>query len=123
MEEVFEDYNVDCEYNRDGPEVPKRLTYDIEEIYKKQGQLGKYDIKDTDAKTVYPDIIVHKRKEKNNLIVIEAKKDNSKTSKEIDMEKLRKYKKELGYKFAIFLLIKVEKTFDNWYEYFEYEFI
>ena len=50
MIDRFPDYEIDCEYNRDGFDV-KKLT------------LAGRDVYDTelDAVTVFPDIIVHKR--------------------------------------------------------------
>ncbi|WP_085866193.1 hypothetical protein, partial [Klebsiella pneumoniae] len=46
----FPGWNVDCEYNRDGVE-PKRLRH--LELYP--------DSEDVEAKTVFPDVIVHRR--------------------------------------------------------------
>lgn len=66
LRDQFPGYHVDCEYNRDGFD-PKRL------MGLKPPQ--KPDIDDTDAVTVYPDIIVHIRGTDRNLLVIEAKKD------------------------------------------------
>lgn len=59
----FPDFDVDCEYNRDGV-APKKI-----------GHLGLYpDDDDTEAETVFPDIIVHRRGTEQNYLVIEAKK-------------------------------------------------
>ena len=45
--------------------------------------------KNTDKKEIYPDIIVHQRKIKNNLIAIEMKKTTSRNTDKIkDIEKL-----------------------------------
>ena len=68
----YENYSVDCEYNRKEEDI-KRLKFG----------------KNTDKKEIYPDIIVHQRKIKNNLIAIEMKKTTSrKTDKIKDIEKL-----------------------------------
>ena len=68
----YENYSVDCEYNRKEEDI-KRLKF------------GKI----TDKKEIYPDIIVHQRKIKNNLIAIEMKKTTSKNTDKIkDIEKL-----------------------------------
>lgn len=61
LEQSFEDWEVDCEYNRNQTKI-KRLMYAI----------GNYDI--GKAKNVIPDIIVHKRMTQDNLVVIEIKK-------------------------------------------------
>src|SRR6266849_4642234 len=54
-------WHVDCEYNRDEID-PKRIEY-----------LGlDPDDADTEAKTVYPDIIAHMRGKKNNYLVVEV---------------------------------------------------
>ena len=68
----YENYSVDCEYNRKEEDI-KRL------------KCGK----NTDKKEIYPDIIVYQRKIKNNLIAIEMKKTTSRNTDKIkDIEKL-----------------------------------
>jgi hypothetical protein len=107
LEEVFWEYDVDCEYNRDGLD-PKKLINYKKKIYSD----------DTNGTTVYPDIIIHHRGrgKKYNFIVIEAKKyfkiDNSKTYK-ADKEKLGAYKKDLSYKYAYFVKFPVGKNFKD----------
>lgn len=82
----FPQYNVDCEYNRKGLGIKKLDSF-------------KKNIKsdDTDATSVYPDIIIHHRGTENNLVVIEAKKLSNLGN---DDEKLLAYKKDLKYKYA-----------------------
>lgn len=92
----IEDLIVDCEYNRDGHDT-KKLA------------LSPSDIRSDDLKssTVYPDIIVHKRGKKGpNLLVIEAKKDRD---QEKDLEKIKAYMRQLGYKFGLLLKIPIKK--------------
>ncbi len=92
LQTVFPEWHVDCEYNRDGIE-PKRLQH-----------LGLYpNAEDTDAKTVYPDIVAHIRGTSTNYLVMEIKKSTNPTDHGIDLAKLRGYRKELGYTFALFL--------------------
>ena len=68
----YENYSVDCEYNRKEEDI-KRLKFG----------------KNTDKKEIYPDIIVHQRKIKKNLIAIEMKKTTSRNTDKIkDIEKL-----------------------------------
>ena len=68
----YENYSVDCEYNRKEEDI-KRLKFG----------------KNTDKKEIYPDIIVQQRKIKNNLIAIEMKKTTSSSvDKRKDIEKL-----------------------------------
>jgi len=64
------------------------------------------DPDDLDAKTVYPDVIVHNRGEHyENLLVIEAKKSGG--SGEYDREKLTAYRDELKYDFGVFVTFSV----------------
>jgi hypothetical protein len=58
---------------------------------------------DTDARTVFPDIIVHRRGSGRNYLVIEVKKSTNPDSRETDFEKLQGYKAQLGYRFALYL--------------------
>lgn len=58
-------WKVDCEYNRNG-EVVKRLPADIDHPIP--------DITDQTGVPIVPDIVIHERLVKNNLLVIEAKK-------------------------------------------------
>ena len=62
---------------------------------------------DVQARTVYPDIIVHHRETKDNLLVIEIKKTScNQLSNDLDVEKLKEYKRQLGYTYAIFVRFK-----------------
>ena len=96
LEECFSDWNVDCEYNRDRFDTKKldlfkvRLNSDILKLV-----------------TVYPDIIVHKRGTKDNLLVIEVKKSSNKNEDTIKFDnlKLKEYKRQLGYQYTFFIEI------------------
>lgn len=92
LQQEFYDWHVDCEYNRDGHD-PKELSI---------GHLEP-DEHDTQAQTVFPDIIVHIRGRPENLLVIEIKKSTSKVPADKDMTKLVEYQRQLGYRFALFL--------------------
>ena len=87
-------WKVDCEFNRDGVE-PKRLA----------GLDLRPDSHDEEAKTVFPDVIVHERGTKKNFLVIEFKKSTSRVDRSIDRLKLEGYKQQLGYRFALFVEI------------------
>ena len=97
LEPLFPGWNVDCEYNRDHDEpklldiVPRNVTSD-----------------DTQARTVFPDIIVHKRGTNENLLVIEMKKTTSQENDKFDLGKLEAFKKQLGYQFAIFIKVQTD---------------
>lgn len=97
LQQHFPDWTVDCEYNRDGTD-PKRL-----------GHLELYpDSEDDEAKTVFPDVIVHRRGTRDNYLVLEFKKSTSRIDRQIDLRKLRGYKQQLGYEHALFVEVGTE---------------
>lgn len=98
LQTLLPDWDVDCEYNRDGVD-PKRI-----------GFLSLHpDDEDTEAKTVFPDIIVHQRGTDTNHLVIEIKKSSSTINREIDRQKLIGYKRDLHYEYALFIELEVGK--------------
>jgi len=126
-------YDVDCEYNRDlirrmsaenidknytkrlFPECLEKYTSSAKELCLNKGtdliSLKDVEMKamcDTNGKTVYPDIIIHKRGKSENLLAIEVKKTTSQENSEFDHEKLKAYmsKRGLGYQYALFICIK-----------------
>lgn len=97
LEEHFPGWNVDCEYNRDG--------YDSKTLEISSEYINSDDLY---ATTVFPDIIIHHRGTKQNLLAIELKKKESgnyKDRKEYDIKKLNAFKKQLGYQFTVFIAI------------------
>lgn len=96
-----EGWDVDCEYNRHRDD-PKRLN--LSHLHPRS-----IDIEDIQATTVYPDIIVHKRGTRENLLVIEMKKNSTEQGRARDYEKLRAFKRELGYQHTLFLDISTER--------------
>lgn len=99
------EWHIDCEYNRDGID-PKRLTLPSP---------INTNIEDVRAVTVFPDIIVHQRGTKNNLIVVELKTSSNITAEGVDFDKqkLLEYQKQLGHKHAYFVTIPVGNTFEE----------
>lgn len=101
IQKYFQDYHVDCEYNSMmlGEEyITKRLNLNIENV----------NTDDITQKTVFPDIIIHKRGDNvDNLVVIEVKKKENNHSKEFDLKKLEAFKRELNYTWAFYI------EFDN----------
>jgi hypothetical protein len=99
----FPDFDVDCEYNRNHLEENFRKAIDAYTL----GKLtGGPEITDSDAITVFPDIIIHRRNTAENLLVIEAKKSNSRIkADEYDLHKLWVYRHcdKLKYRFARFI--------------------
>jgi hypothetical protein len=110
VENEFPNFNVDCEFNRNGLH-PKKL-----DTFKKVVQSD-----DESGVTVYPDIIVHRRgpARENNFAVIEAKTSSNKQQCQdndgctCDLCKLRAYKNDLGYKFAFYVVFPVGGELKN----------
>jgi len=100
LQKQFHNLDVDCEYNRHGSDI-KRLKYYLP----KQTEVDKLE-----AKTIFPDIVVHKRgNDKNNTVVIEIKKSNSGQDHTADIQKLKAFTgSQYKYKLGIFLVINVE---------------
>jgi len=109
-------YDVDCEYNRNlNPESSideicetydnlKKRIFDCKLV---EG-LERPDATDTTGITVFPDIIIHKRCSKNNLIAIEVKKiTSSKIADSFDSMKLNEYVMgdKLKYNYSLFIKI------------------
>jgi len=106
LQKEFQDYDVDCEYNRRGSEIK------IIEIPKgKDGNEIKISWDDLEQKTVFPDIIVHKRNnDRNNLVVIELKKSTNFVNKSYDEKKLKSFtrKDSYNYKYGFFIFIDID---------------
>jgi hypothetical protein len=93
-------WHVDCEYNRDGHE-PK-VTY---------LEPRTTSTADTEGDTVFPDIIVHRRGTKQNLLIIEVKKSSNKLPIEDDLTKLDSYlRPPLSYAYAVHLVIRTDDS-------------
>jgi len=108
LEGLFLGWNVDCEYNRLNDRVKRthyeRCQYLAENIT---------TVDDTKGKTVYPDIIVHRRRTTNNLLVVEMKCSSSSVPDECDIVKLQSYKTDLGYDFAAFVKLKTDTSINE----------
>jgi hypothetical protein len=89
----FPEWNVDCEYNRDG--------HDPKEIPDGSGDDGEH------GSRVYPDIIVHHRGTNDNHIVVELKKSSNPQPDDRDFHKLAGYRAVLGYRHALFVRLAV----------------
>lgn len=104
LQREFTEWNVDCEYNRDHHD-PKRLALP-----------SRSDINSDDlhAKTVFPDIIIHRRGTDKNLVVIEVKKSTNPESDEWDMKKLSAFREQLGYRVALFFRFRTASMDFEW---------
>jgi hypothetical protein len=92
LQAQFPDYKVDCEYNRDADHI-KRL-----DLYPENARTD-----DLQGKTIYPDIVVHRRDEGSNLLVIEVGKKAGEEDRKKDLLKLRRTKEEYRYEGALFI--------------------
>lgn len=102
LQVVFKHWHVDCEYNRDGHEQdPKRLPL--------PSNRNSEQVQDT---TVYPDIIVHRRGQALNLLVIEVKKssNNDSAAVEFDRVKVASCVDHLGYKLGLFITFRTDAS-------------
>ncbi len=90
LESVSQEWNVDCEYNRDQFSI-KTLKYALSE----NG--------DIEERNVIPDVIVHRRKTNDNLLAIEVKKVSNKENRFKDEAKLKAFREQLGYKYTLFI--------------------
>lgn len=92
----FPEWEIDCEYNRYMNTIKK---------LKKKGK----------DEQIYPDIIIHQRESKKNLLVIEIKKSPpySLTNQKVkeDLERLQKMTsdKKYKYQFGLFILFFVKE--------------
>lgn len=109
LQGVFPEWHVDCEYNRNFEQV-KRLEIGVPDT--SPGE--------TEARTVYPDIIVHRRGTDENLLVVEVKKSNNQDSGGYDLRKLEEFQRgEFGYENAYFVMVDVDEIrceFCEWQE-------
>lgn len=93
VEQAFPDWDVDCEYNRDG-HMPKKIA------------VGSGDDAEHGSR-VFPDVIVHKRGSTDNHVVFELKKSSNPEPDDRDFEKLRSYCQQLGYRHGVFVRLIV----------------
>ena len=109
LQKEFSKLSVDCEYNRH-QEITKTLDVPKDLV----------DWNDIESKTVFPDIVVHKRKTDNeNLLVIEIKKSSNKIHHQFDITKVKALTmRPYNYKFGLFLEINIDGGNDSlkWYK-------
>ena len=100
IEELFPEWDVDCEYNRIFDQ--RKQIAVTKKLLNTSGD-GTTSITDENATTVFPDIIVHHRNSPDNLVVIEVKKTTNSTPDNNDLEKLHAYKEQIGYLLGVFI--------------------
>jgi hypothetical protein len=106
---LFPDWNVDCEYNRKGDAIKKLKN--IPEC--DRSQVNDFD----DLHSVYPDIIIHHRNTRENLLVIEIKTKSRGIACDIEKLKLFTSDPEFRYLYGVFIQFKrTENPDQQWYE-------
>jgi hypothetical protein len=99
---LFPEEDVDCEYNR-------IYNDDTDEYIAKNLELPVIEkgitLKDTKARTVFPDIIVHRRNTQRNLLAIEVKMAWKADKVDFDRVKAQAYKFRLNYEYSICLIL------------------
>jgi hypothetical protein len=121
LQVLFPDYDVDCEYNND---IDKRKTFISNDAMSKlKEELKKIDLNPESknlleeikklSKNFYPDIIVHKRNtNKHNVLIIEAKKDNTDTS--FDEVKLTAMtQNHYNYQLGVSIILSTNANYDR----------
>lgn len=103
LQQQFPLLKVDCEYNRHEDAI-KKLQY---------GHVESITPDDLEAKTVFPDVVVHKRgSDERNLLVIEIKKSISGQHHGPDLEKLKAFTgNQYRYEVGLFLLLDVDRGY------------
>ncbi len=94
MRDSFKGWDVDCEYNRDGHDHPKRLEVNLHPT--------SVNCEATEGSLVFPDIIVHRRGRRDNYLVVEVKKSTSSRDCTYDREKLKAFASPpFSYRYAL----------------------
>ena len=97
LQELFPELNVDCEYNRNGPDT-KQLKPPPMPLY--------WD--DDESKSVFPDILVHRRNYPDrNVLVVEVKKTANGTLADFDRAKLDAFTRpDYNYSLGAFIVFQ-----------------
>jgi hypothetical protein len=94
LEAAFDEYDVDCEYNRNGAQLKKLpLSEECRELLRRTNR-------------VVPDIVVHKRGGQGpNLLAVEVKIDGQ-PGEDCDLAKLQGYVAVLGYSYGFYICFR-----------------
>ncbi len=108
LAKLFPEWDVDCEYNR---MIRPNGEYTGHDYWAKAVNIeykGHISAEDDEAKTVYPDIIIHHRGTKDNLAIIEIKMQWKNSKKDFDFKKLQAYKSDLNYEYCVYIELAKE---------------
>lgn len=108
LEDAFPGWHVDCEYNRQSDQAESKV---LDEVYSRLIRMSRHaDLDADDSLTVFPDIIIHQRGERQNLLVLEVKKAPARQCDDhVDRLKLEGYlgSDHLRYSYGAFVRIPV----------------
>ncbi len=123
LQAEFPAYDVDCEYNLNC--ANKRFRKELHEVAERFRELEKCikkrHVRDIDgvhyyAISVLPDVIVHRRNQNNqNLLIVEMKKQSNREERDYDEFKLEKYTadstdNEFRYRYGALVDLSVGET-------------
>lgn len=100
LQKRFKEYNVDCEYNKIGKD-PKRVINLIKQMKLSGKCNAKCNACHNNKCVIFPDIIVHRRGEDDNLLVIEAKTAWSEENQSKDHDKLMALSQSHEFKYKL----------------------
>lgn len=102
---VGDSFDIDCEYNRMGRIKNNEIYLTEGDYFAKTVCLSGEQVSDESnlGSRVFPDIIVHKRGTAQNSIIMEVKVYGKNGDREHDLMKLKRYRKDLNYKHAVFV--------------------
>ncbi len=106
LEDEFPDWNIDCEYGQIVNSVNHTAkTKVVEMLLIRQRNGGFRRLTSPQRIKVVPDIIIHHRGRRENLVAIEIKTSNDFEEIEFDKEKLRVYREyePLRYRYSLFI--------------------
>ena len=113
LEVEFLEWCVDCEYNLSPPDnwADIRARYADVEARRKEREATKSS--EDEIVSFYPDIVVHQRGKKENLLVIEVRKSSVFEEIQFDITKLRTYRHDKNLEFKYALLIRFQNPQDD----------
>ncbi|SHF10691.1 hypothetical protein SAMN02745148_01791 [Modicisalibacter ilicicola DSM 19980] len=97
LQALLPEWNVDCEYN-----CWEKPCHYMKQVVTSTTSAA------TEARTIYPDIVVHKRGTAENLAAIEIAKSTNPFGVHQDIKKLKAYRSQLGYQLTLLLSIGVD---------------
>ena len=112
LQPLFFPLNVDCEYNGNVQDpLNRKRIYILKGKLEKLGLLKERETEsegDYADRSVFPDIIIHRRGQTENYCIIEVKKNSSKVKYDYDFLKLECYTldmfgNQLGYQLGVFV--------------------